>query len=252
MFKNYFKTAWRNLVKNRVYSFINITGLAIGLAVCMLIMLYVSHENSFDKFHANANNIFYVKAKIRIGEDSLYMTQLSYSIAPSLQEKEPAVKAFLRMRQEREAIIQSSQNSSRKFAEEQFYFTDSNFFNFFSFKLLSGNKEKVLQNPFSVVISQKAAQKYFGNENPIGKTIRLNNEHDFIITGIAAEALSNSTMKFDFMASLSSVASMKAADTANIEEDRFTTYFLVKQLGDIGKVEAGLLALEQPKNKLIG
>lgn len=252
MFKNYFKTAWRNLIKNRVYSFINITGLAIGLAVCMLIMLYVSHESSFDKFHANANNIFYVKAKLKIGEDSLYMTQLSNDVAPSLQEKEPAVEAFLRMRQEQQAIVQSTQNSSFKFAEEQFYFTDSNFFNFFSFKLLSGNKEKVLQNPFSVVISQKAAQKYFGTENPVGKTIRLNNEHDFIITGIAAEAPSNSTIKFDFMASLSSIASMKAADSANTEEDKFITYFLVKQPTDIEKVEAGLLAVERPKNKLIG
>lgn len=252
MFKNYFKTAWRNLIKSRVYSFINITGLAIGLAVCMLIMLYVSHENSFDKFHANANNIYYVKAKIRIGEDSLYMTQLSAAVAPSLKEKQPAVEAFLRMRQERQAIIQSSQNSSLKFAEDRFYFTDSNFFNFFSFKLLSGSKEKVLQNPFSVVISQKAAQKYFGNENPVGKTIRLNNEHDFLITGIAAEAPSNSTIQFDFMASLSSIASMKTAAPDNMEEDRFTTYFLVKHPADINKIEAGLLALERPKNKLIG
>ena len=151
---------------------------------CACSMLYVSHENSFDKFHANANNIFYVKPKIRIGEDSLYMTQLPYALAPSLQEKEPAVEAFLRMWQEQQAIIQSTQNSTLKFAEEQFYFTDSNFFNFFSFKLLSGNKEKVLQNSFSVVVSQKAAQKYFGNENPIGKIIRLNNKHDLIITGM--------------------------------------------------------------------
>ena len=252
MFRNYLKISWRNLVKNKVYSFINITGLAIGLAVCMLIVIYVGHEYSYDKFHANANRIFYLKSKIKMGKDSLYMTQLSYSTAPSLTKREPSIEAFLRLRQDRQSIIQSSQIPSAKFSEDQFYFADPNFFDFFSFKLLSGSKEKVLANPYSVVISQQAAQKYFGEQNPIGKTIRFNNEYDLMVTGVAARAPSNSSIQFDFVASISSIVSMTAKDSGNIEEKTFLTYFRTKEPKDIARVEAGLLSLDKsPKNKII-
>ena len=260
MFRNYLKISWRNLVKNKVYSFINITGLAIGLAVCMLIVTYVGHEYSYDRFHANAERIFYLKSKIKMGKDSLYMTQLSYSIAPSLTKREPSIEAFLRLRQDRQSIIQSSLIPSAKFSESQFYFADSNFFDFFSFKLLSGSKEKVLANPYSVVISEQAAQKYFGKQNPIGKTIRFNNENDLMVTGVAARAPSNSSIQFDFVASLSTVVSMAAKDSAGIGEQTFLTYFQTKQPTDIARVEAGLLSMaqgglssmENKTNKLIG
>jgi len=252
MFRNYFKISWRNLIKNKVYSFINITGLAIGLAVCMLIVLYVGHEFSYDKFHANADRIFYVKSKIKMGKDSLYMT-LPYSTAPSLAKTEPSIEAFLRLHQDRQTIIQSSQTPSVKFSEDQVYFADSNFFDFFSFKLLSGSKEKVLENPYSVVISEQSAEKYFGKQNPVGKILRFNNEYDLIVTGVAAKAPSNSTLQFDFVASLSTVVSMAAKDSSKMEEKTFLTYFQTKQPKDIARVEAGLLSMEDPvKRKLIG
>jgi putative ABC transport system permease protein len=256
MLKNYFKISWRNLVRGKVYSFINITGLAIGLAVCMLIVVYVGHEYSYDKFHVNASRIFYLKSKIKMGNDSLYMSQLSYSTAPSLAKSEPSIEAFLRLRQDRQTIIQSSRISSAKFSEDHFYFADPNFFDFFSFKLLSGNKEKVLENPYSVVISEQAAQKYFAKQNPVGKILRFNNEYDLIVTGVAAKAPSNSTLQFDFVASLSTVVSMAAKDSVNIEEQTFLTYFRTKEPKDIARVEEGLLSMEKLKNpvasKLIG
>src|SRR5688500_1255431 len=98
MLRNYLKISWRNLVQNKVYSFINIAGLAIGLAVCMLIVLYLGHEYSYDKFHKNAARIFSVKSKIKLGNDSLYLTQMPYRTPAELQETEPAVEAFLRMK----------------------------------------------------------------------------------------------------------------------------------------------------------
>lgn len=252
MFRNYFLVSWRNLVKNKVYSFINITGLAIGLAVCMLIVLYVGHEFSYDRFHANADRIFYVKSKVRLGNDSLYMTQLSYSTAPSLAKREPSVDAFLRLRQERQSIIQSSQIPSAKFSEDQFYFADANFFDFFSFKLLQGNKENLLVNPYAVVISEQAAEKYFGKQNPVGKILRFNNEYDLLVTGVAANAPSNSSLQFDFVASISSVISMAARDSVSLEEQNFLTYFRTKQPADITRVEASLKTLDDsPKNKIV-
>src|SRR5688572_345650 len=253
MLKNYLKISWRNLVQNKVYSFINITGLAIGLAVCMLIILFLGHEYSYDKFHKNAERIFSVKSKIKLGNDSLYLNQLPYRTPLELQQTEPSVEAFLRVRQEREAIIQNNQGPSLKFAESKFFFTDPNFFTFFSFKLQQGNKERVLQNPFSVVISQNTAKKYFGDEDPVGKTIRYNNTYDFIITGVAGKIPSNSSIEFDFVTSISSLTSMAAKENGKaMEEDNFLTYFLLKQPADIGKVEQQLLRLEKSKQKALG
>ena len=253
MFKNYLKISWRNLIQNKVYSFINITGLAIGLAVCMLIVLYVGHEYSYDRFHKNAERIFSVKSKIKLGNDSLYLTQLPYTTPVELQQTEPSVEAFLRVRQEREAIIQNNQEPSLKFAENKFFFADANFFTFFSFKLQRGNKDQVLQNPFSVVISQNIAKKYFGEKDPVGKTIRYNNTYDFIVTGVAGKIPSNSSIEFDFITSISSLYSIAAKDSGQaMEENNFSTYFLLKQPADISKVEQQLLRLGQPKNKAIG
>ena len=253
MFKNYLKISWRSLIQNKVYSFINITGLAIGLAACMLIVLYVGHEYSYDRFHKNAERIFSVKSKIKLGNDSLYLTQLPYTTPVELQQTEPSVEAFLRVRQEREAIIQNNQEPSLKFAENKFFFADANFFTFFSFKLQRGNKDQVLQNPFSVVISQNIAKKYFGEKDPVGKTIRYNNIYDFIVTGVAGKIPSNSSIEFDFITSISSLYSIAAKDSGQaMEENNFSTYFLLKQPADISKVEQQLLRLGQPKNKAIG
>ncbi|HEY5967205.1 MAG TPA: ABC transporter permease [Chitinophagaceae bacterium] len=253
MLKNYLKISWRNLVQNKVYSFINITGLAIGLAVCMLIVLYLGHEYSYDKFHKNAGRIFSVKSKIKLGNDSLYLNQLPYSTPVELQKTEPSVEAFLRVRQERETIIQNNQEPSLKFAENKFFFTDANFFTFFSFKLQQGNEEQVLQNPFSVVISQNIAKKYFRDEDPVGKTIRYNNSYDFVITGVAGKIPSNSSIEFDFVASISNLVSIAAKENGQaIGENNFSTYFLLKQSADIGKVEQQLLRLEELKKRGIG
>src|SRR5262245_57665043 len=96
MIKHYLNLAWRNLKKNRIYSLINITGLAIGLAVCMLIVLYVAHESRYDQFHKNAGKIFWVQGKIKMGSDSIFVASMSYPTGPMIQKSEPSVESFLR------------------------------------------------------------------------------------------------------------------------------------------------------------
>ena len=202
--------AWRNLTQNKVYSAINITGLAIGLAVCMLIMLYVGHESNYDRFHRNAENIFWMQGKIKMGSDSVFIGSMSYASGPLVKQEEPAVESFLRYKQQSaNTVISNPAVPDRKFAEEKFLFADSNFFSFFSFPLFAGNSEKVLNDPFTVVLSQNAARKYFGEENPVGKIIRYNNEYDFTVTGVPAPIPSNSSIGFDFIASLSSMNGIK-------------------------------------------
>jgi putative ABC transport system permease protein len=209
MLKNYIKIAFRNLIQNRVYSAINITGLAIGLAVCMLIMLYVGHESNYDRFHEHADKTFWIQGKIKMGSDSAFIGSMSYATAPLVKQDEPAVESFLRYRQQSSStVIQNPAMPSLKFTEDKFLFADSNFFSFFSFPLSTGNRQQVLRDPFNVVISAKAASKYFGNEDPVGKIIRYNNQHDFRITGIAGRVPSNSSIDFDFVASLSSLRSI--------------------------------------------
>ena len=114
------------------------------------------------------------------------MPFIEYSTGMTAKNSAPFVESFLRIKQpDRDVVVHNVQSPSLKFAENKFLFADSNFFSFFSFRLLTGEKSQVLKNPFSVVLSQSAATKYFGKENPIGKTIRYNNTHDFVVTGMS-------------------------------------------------------------------
>jgi putative ABC transport system permease protein len=260
MLKNYIKIAFRNLTQNKVYSTINITGLAIGLAVCMLIMLYVGHESNYDRFHDYADKTFWIQGKIKMGSDSIFVGSLSYATAPLVKQEEAAVESFMRYKiQNSSTVIQNPAIPSLKFTEDKFLFADSNFFSFFSFTLSNGSKQQVLREPFNVVISPKAANKYFGNENPVGKIIRYNMTHDFRITGIADRVPSNSSIDFDFVASLSSLKSIpeekQKTASQTVENGFFTTYFRLKRSEDAPKLEARILQLslrtteEQDRNK---
>jgi putative ABC transport system permease protein len=248
MLKNYIKIAFRNLTQNKVYSTINITGLAIGLAVCMLIMLYVGHESNYDRFHDHADKTFWIQGKIKMGSDSIFVGSLSYATAPLVKQEEAAVESFMRYKiQNSSTVIQNPAIPSLKFTEDKFLFADSNFFSFFSFPLSAGSKQQVLREPFNVVISPKAANKYFGNENPVGKIIRYNLTHDFRITGIADRVPSNSSIDFDFVASLSSLKSIpeekRKTESQAIENGFFTTYFRLKRSEDAPKLEARISQL---------
>ena len=250
MIRNYFIVAWRNLVRYKIYSAINITGLAVGLAACMLIVLYVGHESGYDRFHKNADRIFWVQTKLKLGNDSVFMPFLNFSAGPMVKQRIPSVESFLRLRKDdQNTIIQNPEKPSVKFAENKFLFSDSNFFSFFSFKLLRGNPQQVLSRPFSLVISQSAVRKYFGNADPIGKTLRYNNGYNFLVTGISADAPSNSSIDYDFIASMSSMSSIsEQVDLVKNEKNDFTTYFLLRKDGRISAVENELKRLTKERD----
>jgi putative ABC transport system permease protein len=254
MFKNYFKIAWRNLERSKIYSAINIIGLAIGLAACMLIVLYVGHESTYDRFHKNADRIFWIQGKMKMGTDSMFMPKMSWATAPITKDHAPFVEDWLRIYKDfKTPIVQCSNNATLKFEEPNFLFADSNFFNFFSFNLVSGNSNQVLKDPFAVVISQQSAIKYFGNSNPIGKTIKYNKDYTFVITGISTKAPSNSSIAFDFIGSLSSLGAIKGKkplfSDQMVQMGAFSTYFLLKNKKDAGQLESTMLALNKLGNK---
>jgi len=201
MFKNYLIIALRNLKKHRGFSFINIAGLAIGIACCLLILLLIREEISFDRFHENKDQVYRVinqhPGQFYMGTDYLAVTPAP--LAPAMMAEFPEVIKATRIDSSNEVII-SYQN--KRFYEDGFYWTDSHFFDVFSFPLLRGDQSKALSEPYSVIISERMAQKYFGNEEPVGKTIALNNRHDFIVTGIMKDVPHNSHLQFDFLAPL--------------------------------------------------
>lgn len=253
MLRNYLKIAWRNLERNKTYSFINISGLAIGLAVCMLIVLYVGHETSYDRFHKNAGRIVWIQDKIKAGNDYMTTPTISYASAPLAKQHIPFVENYVRLFKDyRQPVIQNPQSPALRFSETSLLFADSNFFQFFSFDLASGNKDNVLKQPFSMVISKRIAQKYFGNDNPVGKPLRYNSDYTFTVTGVAEKAPSNSSIQFDFVVSLSSLLSIKElksfAESQIVQGGAFTTYFLLKNASQGKQLGEDLVKLNKIAN----
>ncbi|MET3874977.1 ABC transporter permease [Chitinophaga sp. OAE865] len=224
---NYIKLAWRNLVKRKLYSFINIGGLAAGLCACMLIMLYVAHELSYDRFHKDSDRIYSLMEKIKLEKDTMQIERFNATAAPTIRQQNAAVESFVRMGNlaSESIIIQNAANRDIKSEEPDTWFTDANYFSFFSFPLLSGNKNEVLKQPFTAVISASTARKYFGGTDVIGKQLRYNGKYIFQVSGVMADAPSNSSIQANILLSYSSMAGIEAYRNIITEERGFAGIF---------------------------
>jgi putative ABC transport system permease protein len=167
MFSNYFRIALRNLRKHAVYSAINVLGLAIGMTCCLLIFLYVRHELSYDTYHSQADRIYRVVTDIKTETETIRAGQSSDATAPHLQTGLPEIQEAVRLNY-RGFLLESG---ASKFQEDQVLIADANLFKVFDFPMVTGSPQTALQAPFSLVLTEKAARKYFGNQNPVGKTI---------------------------------------------------------------------------------
>src|SRR5690242_6273535 len=160
MFKNYFKIAWRNLTKNKVFSFINISGLAIGTTVCMMIFLFIMNEFSVDNFHKDGDRIYRVERSFENEGKSRNVAYLSGMYAPALlNDFNNQIEKAVRVNQSDNLIT----IGNRSFHEKKVINADSNFFSFFTFPLIKGDPRTVLQNPHSVVLTATTARRYFGS-----------------------------------------------------------------------------------------
>ncbi|MBE8715564.1 ABC transporter permease [Sphingobacterium hungaricum] len=224
MIKNYIKIAWRNLSKHKGFSIINILGLALGIATCLIIMLYVNHELSFDKYHAHADRIgrVYFQGNIQ-GEamsESTVMPPLAQALKTDFSEVEDATRI-------RDFGYPKIQSNNTVFKGDRFAYVDDNFFSVFSFHFLEGNANTALLQPNSIVITEELAHKYFGNQEAIGKTIQFESDPNAIytVTGIIENMPENSHFRFSLLASMNGVAEAKEA---NWMVSNFYTYFLLK------------------------
>ncbi|WP_439557778.1 ABC transporter permease [Dyadobacter sp.] len=240
MLKNYLKIALRTLVHNKTYSVINIAGLALGMAVSVLILIFVMHELSFDEFHANHDRIFRLKAKIRIDGNDLQMTGFNQRVGPALKTSEPQVEEFVRIKESYEKVVIKSPATGQLFYEKNFLFADPSFFSVFSFRFKEGSS-RTLDKPSTLVISERAAQKYFGAAYPIGKTLLYDGKHPMQITGIIENAPSNSTFDLDFITAASTFPQLSAQNKDLYgNEGVFTTYLLLDSETSAGIVEKGI------------
>ncbi|MFD2519350.1 ABC transporter permease [Emticicia soli] len=199
MIRNYLKIAIRNLFRNKVFSFINITGLALGLAVSTLILLFVSHEMSYDKFHANYQRIFKVRGSVKMGEQEFMFMNMSARLGDALKENAAFVKAIGRKAAEWKATFETA--PKHRFNEDGVLFVDAGFFQVFDFKVLEGNVSAI-SKPYTVFLTPEMAIKYFGKENPIGKTLKFNKTADLEVAGIVEKNPSNSSIEYNFLVSL--------------------------------------------------
>ncbi len=232
MFKNYFKTALRNLSRQKGYSFINITGLAIGMACCLLILMFINDELSYDNYHEKADRIYRVILHLKYGGREQNAAEVSSPMAKTLVRDYPEVEEAVRFLDRGSFLIKYEEKS---FKEQDFIFTDPTFFKIFSIPLLKGDPRTALKDPFSLVLSKKTAEKYFGKEDPLGKIVKVNNKDDYKITGIFDEIPHNSHFRFEVMASLESIEESREQIWWR---NNFYTYLLLGKQVDPRSLEA--------------
>ena len=199
MFKNYFIVALRNLLRNKIYAFINIAGLSIGLACAMLIILYVKDEVSYDRFHANVGNIYRITTQgiDKNGGRGRKDPNTGYLQGPRFAQNIPEIKSFVRVQSGNENI-----KLGTEVKDQDLLLVDSTFFDVFSFPLISGNRHTCLKDPLSVVLSEDAAKKQFGTTDVIGKIVMLKDDSVFVphkVTAVAKKSPQNSSIKFEML-----------------------------------------------------
>ena len=252
MIRNYIKIAFRNFWRNKLNSFINLLGLSLGLAACILITMYVSHEKTYDKFHEDSDRIFNVAAKFKIQGSTMRMSGFSAVVGPQLKEKNPNVEDAFRYHISSDPVtIKPSKSSNERFYEKNLFAADANLFSFFSFDLLEGNALDALDAPLSVILTNSTAKKYFGNINPLGKqiTIKQDSTYNFTITGVVKDFPTNSSIKADVIVSMSSLSVMK--ETKDIMEEQlfqggsFATILKLNQLDKKTEIQNTALKLDR-------
>ena len=194
MFKNYLKVALRNFKRYKIYSFLNISGLAVGLACCLLIMLWIQNEISYDRFHENAEEIYRIELDVDYAGRQINWPVVATPMGPAFNEQIPEVIETLRFNNY-QALLK---RNDIEFFEAGCY-ADPSFFTMFSFKMIKGDKSDVLNGLYSIVITKSLSEKYFGNENPIGKFLRMGSKDYFTVTGVIEDFPQTSHIKYDFI-----------------------------------------------------
>jgi putative ABC transport system permease protein len=242
MLKNYFKIAFRNLIRHKAYSIINIAGLAIGMASSILILLWVQNELSYDRFHKNADQVY----RITCNAGDFRAAVNPAAMPAGLKEEMPVIKNTVRLSHMNTVLFEAG---SRKFEEKHTFYADPSFMDVFSFPLVKGDRATALKRVDGVLITEDMAKKYFGQQDAIGKVLRKDNGSNVVVTGVLANIPSNSHLQFDFILPMASIAKTDY-DLINNKWDGFNFYTYVQLNKNFVPSVASLTGLEQQMNQI--
>ena len=200
MLNNYLKLAYRNILRHKRYAFLNILGLAVGLAACLLMASYVIHELSFETMHPNKDRIFRINGRIPMGGRILLNAIVAPPFGPAAEESIPEIEESVRILRRHNVPVRIEE---KDYKEKKIFFAEQEILEVFAIPLVRGNPKTALEAPFTAIIDETLAQKYFGDRNPIGKTLRLtlHRTYDFEITGIMRNMPSNTALRIPMIAS---------------------------------------------------
>ncbi|UCC80450.1 MAG: ABC transporter permease [Candidatus Zixiibacteriota bacterium] len=235
MFKNFLFISFRNLTRNKTYSLINIAGLAVGIACCLMIMLWVQNEFSYDRFHENADRIYRLCIDGQIGGRTTRTPASNAPAGPAMVRDFPEVINSARIDVMPTIPVKYQ---DKIFFEENILWADNSLFDIFTFPLVSRGEEHPLERPYTAVITRDMAKRYFGEDDPLGKTMRLNNERDFTVTGVVENVPANSHIKFDMLCSFET----RYTENRELMDEwiyfSYVTYLLLKENGDFKNLES--------------
>ena len=223
MVKNYLKIALRNLIKYKAYSLINILGLAIGISACLLILLYVKDELSYDLHHKKVERIYRICAKAELGNNKLNLAVTSAPMGAALVQDYPEVENYVRIAPSQNMLIRYG---DKVFTENRFLWADSMLFDVFTIPIIKGDPKTALTEPHTIVLTQSAAKKYFGNEDPIDKNLTFENGRLYKVTAVIEDCKPNSHFHYDM---ISSMSTLEGSRNTFWISNNFYTYVLFKE-----------------------
>ncbi|MDR3627199.1 MAG: ABC transporter permease, partial [Ignavibacteriaceae bacterium] len=224
MLKNYLKITIRNIVKHKGYFSINIVGLAISIAACILISLWVVDELSYDRFNKNADRIYRVYGAGKVNKQDLSFAMTAAPLGETLYKDCPEVETYTRIWAQRNSPV--VRYGGKIYNEKHFLYADSTFFEVFTAEFIKGNAKTALAQPGTVVLTETTARRYFGDANPLGKILNLDKNDNYTVTGVIKNFPSEAHFHFDFMGSLSSINSSRNPSWL---ESQWYTYLFLKQ-----------------------
>ncbi|MES2849635.1 MAG: ABC transporter permease [Bacteroidota bacterium] len=232
MIKNYFKIAWRNITRQKGYAAINIFGLAIGIAACLLILQYVSFELSYENFHTNKDRIYRVQQdRYDNGKLSTQWAAGAYAVGNSFKEAVPEIEDYVKLVPDKQVITEKNNQPVKL---EKVFFASGSFFKIFSYPLIGGNADSALTKPFTAALSETSARKIFGTTDVVGKPLNLNRNSDYTITAVYKDMPVNTQLKPDILLSYATFKKWTTDSTGNGPEtawqwDGCLTYLLLRK-----------------------
>lgn len=254
MFNHYFEIAWRQLTKRKFYSFINITGLAVGMVCCIVIVVYVNNELSYDQYHAKKDRIFRVVQTFRDVQPGQplntpsprdYQVWGCAPVGPALQSDFPQVEKVVQFMSPVSLLIQYGE---KRIQQDNLLAMDSTAFDVFSWKMLKGDPQTALTAPNTIVLTKTVAEKFFGNENPVGKSVLVDNRDNYMVSGVMEDVPPNSQFTFNGLISMVTARNQRADIFGYWGYVDFYTYVLLKQNASIHSMESQAAAFVKKHN----